>query len=100
VQCCKPLLEKELTSLPRLTTILTLGQPSFNSISGKELHLVHTRAKAESKGTRSTTRNPNAWLRGCPFRFGQFTIIPTMHPAYLMRTGFRESPIFDSDVAK
>lgn len=100
VRCCKPLLEKELERLPRCKTILTLGQPAFNGITGKELHIVHTRAKAESKGTKSTTRNPNAWLRGCPIRVGTYLVLGTMHPAFLMRTGFRESPIFDADIAK
>ena len=100
VRACKPLLEKELSLLPQCNTILTLSQPAFNSLTGKELHLVHTRAKPGSKGTRSTTRNPNSWFRGCPLSFDRFSIVGTMHPAYLMRTGFRESPIFDSDVSK
>lgn len=100
VKCCAPLLEKELSHLPRCKTILTLGQPAFNAVTGKELHIVHTRAKLGTKGTKSTTRNPNAVLRGCPVQVGDYTIIGTYHPAYLMRTGFRESPIFDSDTQK
>lgn len=100
IECCKPLLAKELGALPRCKTLLTFGQPAFNSLTHKELHLIHTRAKPNSKGQKCTTRNPRAWLRGCPIQIERFTIIPTMHPAFLARTGFKASPVFQADVDK
>lgn len=100
VKACQPLLEKELFNLPKVSTILTLGQPAFHAITGKDLHLIHTRAKPNSKGTRSTTRSPNAWLRGAVFTLGRYKVVGTMHPAFLMRTGFQASPIFEADLFK
>jgi uracil-DNA glycosylase family 4 len=101
---CKPLLEKELSVLPRAQTILTLGQEPFNSLTGKELAIVHTRAKPTVRASKATTNNPNAWLRGCPIRqqvgSRSFTIIPAAHPSYIMRTGFREAPILEADFRK
>jgi DNA polymerase len=98
--CCRPLLQRELAGLPRCKTILALGQPAFNSLTGKELHVIHTRAKPETKSSKSTTRNPRAWLRGAVYDSGTHKIIGAAHPAFLARTGFRASPIFDLDVAK
>jgi DNA polymerase I-like protein with 3'-5' exonuclease and polymerase domains len=43
---------------------------------------------------------PNAWLRGAVLTQGKRRIIGTMHPAFVMRTGFQSSPIFEADVAK
>lgn len=103
VKCCKPLLDQELNHLPKCKTILALGQPAFNALTGKELHLIHTRAKPGSKGTRSTTRSPNAWLRGAVFTQNDHCatkVIGTMHPAFVMRTGFQSSPVFEADVFK
>lgn len=88
IECCRPLLEKELDCLPQAKTILTLGGVPFNAFTGKTFT------------TTTNKKNPNAWLRGCPFHFGSRTIIPAFHPRFLQSTGFRDSPFFDADLRK
>lgn len=99
VQHCRPLLEKELRGTnPK--SYLCVGQESFNEFARpKTLALEHNRDTME--------RDPNAWLRGCPYPLsGDLTdatspvIIGTFHPSFVMRTGFMVSPVFDADVAK
>lgn len=102
IQKCKPLLDKELGALQRATTILTLGQEAFNALTGLQLAIMHTRGKPGSK--KGTNNNPRGWLRGCPYTLllstRVFTVIPAAHPSYIMRTGFREGPIFEADLRK
>src|SRR5262245_35046353 len=63
---CRPLLERELESLSRARTILTLGQEPFDSLTGKTLSIQHTRARHGKVSGRATNVNPRGWLRGCP----------------------------------
>jgi DNA polymerase len=92
VRKCKPLLDAELHTLTKARTILAVGTEAFNAISGKELKLVHNRKSAES--------NPRAWLRGTPLRVGNHTIIGTLHPSFVMRSGFLNAPTFEHDVRR
>lgn len=87
----KPLLLKELETLTNATTIITLGKEAFDSLTGKDLKTRHHRKNAE--------KSPNYWLRGCPLRWmDKYWVIPTVHPSFVMRTGFTESPIFEVDL--
>lgn len=99
---CRPLLHKELSALNRAETILTLGQEAFNELTGKDLAIYSTRGRPGARG--GLNNNPRGWLRGCPIDTQiaerPFTVIPTSHPSYIMRTGFRDSPIFEADFRK
>jgi uracil-DNA glycosylase family 4 len=94
---CKPLLDRELGNLKSATTILTLGAEAFNDIARpKVFHILHDRKKSRSDSA--------YWLRGCPLKMERggrtYVIIPTIHPAFVMRTGFLVSPVFEADVRK
>lgn len=94
---CRPLLEQELGQLKNAHTILTLGQEAFSAVTeGKKLALVHDR--------RSTRKDPNLRLRGCPesLQLSQrrWTVIATLHPAFLAYSGFALSHTFELDIAK
>ena len=94
---CKPLLEKELRCLPNATTICTLGQEAFSSITpGLKLSLVHDR--------RASKGNPSYRIRGCPDTvpvFGRdWTLVPTFHPIFLAYSGFALSNEFEADLAR
>lgn len=93
VEKCRPLLKKELELVPA-KTILTLGKEAFDELSGKDLKVSHDRKSAE--------KNPKAWLRGCPFRLEGYnrTVIPSIHPSFVMRSGFLNAPTFEADVRK
>lgn len=93
----RQLLEKEFETLKSATTILTLGKEAFEALTGKDLQIRHNRAAAE--------KNPAAWLRGCPYpvqsgRLSGKTIIPAVHPSFIARTGFVESPLFEEDLKR
>lgn len=88
VEKCRPLLEQELSLFPHVKTILTVGQEAFEGLTGKELYLVHHREHCE--------KNPRAWLRGSPYVHNNRVIIPTVHPAFVARSGFIWSPVFES----
>lgn len=93
VELCRPILAKELALLPKAKVILTLGKEAFDELSGKKLSLMHDRQSAE--------KNPNAWLRGCPLPMADGRIIiPTVHPSFVMRSGFLSAPTFEADVVK
>ena len=85
----RPHLDRELSLLRQGTTILTLGKEAFDALTGKQLQLRHNRKGAE--------KNPRAWLRGAPYQLGQWWVIPAVHPSFIMRTGFIESPLFEVD---
>jgi len=94
VKHCRPLLHREMELLSNCKTILTVGKEAFDGLTGKDLKVSHDRKSCE--------KNPSAWLRGAPFRMdstGQ-TIIPTIHPSFVMRSGFLNAPTFEYDVAK
>lgn len=96
LECCYPLLEKELSLLPQAKTYLTLGAPAFSIFSGKKL-LTTTDGKGGYK------KDPKVWLRGCPYILSysaKKAIIPTFHPAYLGYTGNRDRFIFEMDLKK
>ncbi|KKL58110.1 hypothetical protein LCGC14_2228670, partial [marine sediment metagenome] len=96
LECCYPLLEKELSTLPHCKTYLTLGGPAFSIFSGKRL-LTTTDAKGKYK------KDPNVWLRGCPYiisHTAKKAIIPTVHPAYLGYTGNKDKFLFEADLRK
>lgn len=97
VDKCKPLLDRELGNLKSAATILTLGAEAFDAIARpKKFHMLHDRKKSRN--------DSNYWLRGCPFQLDRggrtYTVIPTLHPAFVMRTGFLVAPVFEADVAK
>ncbi len=95
VECCEPLLRKELDTLEQHTTILTLGQEAFHGFTAKKM-LTVSPPRSQKKPP-----NPNNWLRGCVYPLGQSRqIIPAAHPAYVASTGFRDATFFDCDVAK
>lgn len=89
---CAPLLKAEFAQLPNAKTVLAVGAEAFNALSGKELKLVHNRKSAE--------KNPRSWLRGNPFRLGERTLIGTLHPSFVMRSGFMNAPTFEHDVER
>jgi hypothetical protein len=86
VDCCRPLLEKELENCREAKTVLTLGAEPFNALTPKKLGLEQNRTKEDH------------WLRGCPYPWGDKTIIPTLHPAFLAYSGFQLAPVFDLDL--
>lgn len=92
IECCRPLLQQELNLLRDGTTILTLGAESFQALTGKRLVIKHNREAHE--------KDPNIWLRGCVYQIEKTTLIPTMHPAFVMRTGFAASFEFEVDVQR
>jgi uracil-DNA glycosylase family 4 len=97
VEKCRPLLERELSMLPQATTILTLGGEAFDEVAApKKFHMLHDRRVSKS--------SPTYWLRGCPYqieRWGRrFTIIPTLHPSFVARTGFTLAPVLEADITK
>jgi uracil-DNA glycosylase family 4 len=93
VKKCKPLLQKELEILSNCKTILTVGKEAFDTLTGKDIKFVHNRKSAES--------NPFAWLRGCPLRLADGRIvIGTVHPSFVMRSGFLNAPSFEHDVQR
>lgn len=94
---CQPLLEQELRQLPNANTILTLGQEAFSGVAyPRKLALVHDR--------RTSRKDSNVRLRGCPERVSvfkrDFTIVPTLHPAFLAYSSFALAPTFEADIAK
>lgn len=92
IEKCKPLLAKELSCLPNMKSILTVGAEAFFALT-----------KGKKFTTTTNKKDGNAWLRGAVYPFNperRQVIVPTMHPSYLMRMGFKESYIFDSDIAK
>lgn len=94
---CKPLLDRELRNLKSVSTILTLGAEAFNEIANpKKFHMLHDR--------RVSRKDANYWLRGCPTRINRdertYVVIPTIHPAFVMRTGFTIAPVMEADIAK
>ena len=97
VEHCRPLLNRELDNTPGATTILTLGAEAFDSIAApKKFHMLHDRKQSR--------KSNNYWLRGCPLNVKvgtrQFTVIPTLHPSFVMRTGFITAPVMEADIAK
>jgi len=94
---CAPLLDKELKNLTHARVIVTLGAEAFNAIAKpKRFHVLHDRKKSRTDAT--------YWIRGAPLRLDRngttYTVVPTVHPSFVMRTGFMLSPVFESDLAK
>lgn len=97
VRQCRPILERELAQLPGATTLLTLGQEAYAAVnSTKRLVLVHDR--------RVSRKDSSVRLRGCPEPLDLFgrswTLVGTLHPAFLAYSGFALSRVFESDVDK
>jgi len=93
VKHCRPLLSREMDLLPNCKTILTVGKEAFDGLTGKDIKFVHNRKSAES--------NPSAWLRGCPLRLADGRIVlGTVHPSFVMRSGFLNAPSFEHDVQR
>lgn len=95
VQCCLPLLQQEFKLLnPKV--ILTLGAEAFGALTGKRLLIRHNRQAAE--------KDARAWLRGSVYqddqRLKDVLVVPTVHPAFVMRTGFAASFEFEWDVRR
>lgn len=91
VECCRPLLEQELACV-HSKTVLTVGAEPFNALTSRKFTTVMNR-KADKK-------DPKRWLRGCVHRDTGYTIVPTIHPSYIMSTGFHDLNTFRSDVRK
>lgn len=100
------MLERELSTLSKAEVIVTLGKEAFEALTGKDLKLRHNRDAAEKQAT--------AWLRACPWSLSADPfpsipkysnlenkwIIPEVHPAYIMRTGFGDTPQFIEGLRK
>jgi len=96
IECCAPLLEKELETLRYCKTYLTLGSEPFYAFTRKTLH-IWTDGKGKYK------KDPNFWLRGMPYitsYLNKQAILPTMHPVYLNYTGFADRLLFLADLKK
>jgi uracil-DNA glycosylase family 4 len=92
VRKCKPLLDQEMALLPNLRTILAVGKEAFDGVTGKDIKFAHNRKQCET--------NYSAWLRGMPFKLGRTIVIGTLHPSFVMRSGFLNAPTFEHDVAR
>lgn len=99
IRKCQPLLEQDLRLCKNADTILTLGQEAYSAIaSPRKLALVHDR--------RSSRKDSNYRFRGCPERLAvgsggrSFTVIGSLHPAFLPYSGFALSDVFARDVAR
>lgn len=92
----RAMLDKELDMLTNLETIVTLGKEPFDAITGKDFKTRHHRKNAE--------KNPRYWLRGSPYRWERmgkgYWVLPAVHPAFVMRTGFAEGPLFENDLER
>lgn len=93
VDCCAPLIQKELDMLQFHDTILTLGQEAFHAFTHKKLLTQSPMRKGHKKPP-----DPNVWLRGCPYPMGKRSIVPAVHPSYLLRTGFKDILFFQRDL--
>lgn len=94
VDCCAPLLQKELEMLQFHDTILTLGGEAFHAFTHKKLLAQSPMRKGHKKPP-----DPNVWLRGCVYPLGsKRVIIPAVHPSYLLRTGFKDILFFERDL--
>lgn len=100
VRKCRPLLEQDLRLCANATTILTLGQEAFDAVAApRHLALVHDR--------RVSRKDSQYRLRGCPERISigheqprEFTVIGSLHPAFLPYSGFALADVFKRDVAR
>ena len=92
----RALFEKELDMLHNAEVILTLGKEPFDALTKLDLKTRHNRKNAE--------KSRNYWLRGCPYEWERggksYWIIPAVHPSFVMRTGFMESPVFEIDLER
>lgn len=96
VDCCAPLIQKELDMLQFHDTILTLGAEAFHAFTHKKLLTQSPMRHGHKKPP-----DPNIWLRGCVYPIGQKrVIIPAVHPAYLLRTGFKDILFFERDLQR
>lgn len=95
VDCCAPLIQKELENLQLHTTILTLGGEAFHAFTHKKLVAQSPMRKGHKKPP-----DPNVWLRGCVYPIGRRVLIPAVHPAYLLRTGFKDILFFERDLSR
>jgi uracil-DNA glycosylase family 4 len=93
VDCCAPLIQKELEALQLHDTILTLGGEAFHAFTHKKLLTQSPMRKGHKKPP-----DPNVWLRGCIYPIGKRQLIPAVHPAYLLRTGFKDILFFERDL--
>jgi uracil-DNA glycosylase len=94
---CAPLLASEFQALAQATTILTLGAEAFDELARpKKFHVLHDRRVSRKEST--------YWLRGCPYRITRgersYSVIPTLHPAFVARTGFTIAPVMEADICK
>ena len=101
VECCRPLLDHELKLMKNPYTTLTLGAEAFAASTGKRLLVRHNRQGAE--------KDSRAWLRGAIYHAGYekptngacpSVIVPTIHPAFVMRAGFAPVFEFEADVRR
>ena len=88
IKQCRVLLDKELDSLRHAKLYVTLGSVAFRNFTGKEVTTTTNKKKA------------NAWLFGCPWYMGKKTIIPLVHPSYIISTGFAEVIYFKEHLRK
>jgi len=90
------MLDKELDMLVNLTVIITLGKEAFDGLTGRDFKIRHNRANAEKSRT--------YWIRGCPYEWHRngksLWVIPCVHPSFVIRTGFVESPLFEVDLER
>jgi DNA polymerase I-like protein with 3'-5' exonuclease and polymerase domains len=87
-------LDKEFDMLKNLQVIITLGKEAFDGITGLDFKTRHNRKNAE--------KSRAYWLRGCPYEWHRgsksYWIVPCVHPSFVIRTGFMESPLFEVDM--
>jgi uracil-DNA glycosylase family 4 len=76
-KCCKPRLEKELSALPQLTPVITLGAPAFTSAFGRKTSI------SKARGFVWTHKDGR-------------TFLPTIHPRYVLRDAV-QSPLWNLD---
>jgi uracil-DNA glycosylase family 4 len=94
VDCCAPLMQKELDMLQYHDTILTLGGEAFHAFTHKKLLTQSPMRKGHKKPP-----DPNVWLRGCVYHIGRArVIIPAVHPAFLLRQGLKDILFFERDL--
>lgn len=94
VDCCAPLIQKELEMLQLHDTILTLGAEAFHAFTHKKLLTQSPMRKGHKKPP-----DPQVWLRGCVYPIGRRRVlIPAVHPAFLLRQGLKDILFFERDL--
>lgn len=117
VACCAPRLAKELSKLPKSTPILALGAVSLKPLLGRggilkargfvwktpEISPTQLRAaekkhkNAQAESTKTSTWESLSLLR-CRALLAGRVVIPSVHPAFLLRGADAWRPVFAVDV--